>query len=580
MSFRTRLVIAALVVAWVPVLSLGLLVRSAGVGRLAEANDLRMRERGDALAAAWREDVGGLDHRLDGLASLLTGDNEVRAALRTGRGAALHGALDGFASASGAQVAAVLDPDGTILAASHFPGDAGRRDPGLAAVADEGAAPVVGEVSLPGGDVTAVLRARRVEVGGVGVIALVGAKLENLTAVPVEGDVWLLGRAEGGPEGGERVVGGRGGELPSSAEIEGRRRIATVRWQDWGDGAVTASVDLSVAWRDPVLAAMVRSWDRALLLSLVGSAVLALLLGRVLARRLSDPVERLAATARRVHLGRLDTSFRRGGGRELDRLAVFLNGMLGRIREGVARVRDAEKRATVGEMARQVNHDVGNGLVPIRNVLAHLGEAHRGGPADLAEAFAARSRTLAESVDYLAGLADQYRAVAVHGARERADLRGVAHSVVTSWAVLPPGVRLAESLGSVPRWVEMDVVSLRRVVENLVANAVAAVEGRGGEVGVSLEEVTGEGPRRYRLTVADGGPGIPAELRARVFEPFFTTRREGTGLGLAIARRLVTDVGGRIRLESEEGRGTRVHVSLAASDAANGTHRQVVRGEP
>ena len=580
MSFRTRLVIAALVVAWVPVLSLGLLVRSAGAGRLAEANDLRMRERGDALAAAWREDVRGLEQRLDGLVGLLTGDNEVRAALRTGRGAVLDDALAGFASAAGVGVAGVLDADGTILAASHFPGDAGRRDPGLAAVADQGDAPVVGEVPLPGGDVTAVLRARRVEVGGVGVVALVGAKLADLNAVPVAGDVWLLGRAEGDGEGGERVVGGRVGVLPSGAEIEGRRRIAAVRWRGWEEGAGTSSVELSVAWRDPVLAAMVRSWDRALLLSLAGSAVLALLLGRVLARRLSDPVERLAATARRVHLGRLDTSFRRGGGRELDRLAVFLNGMLGRIREGIARVRDAEKRATVGEMARQVNHDVRNGLVPIRNVLEHLGEAHRGGPADLAEAFAARSRTLAESVDYLGGLADQYRAVAVHGARERADLKEVARSVVTSWAAWPPGVRLAESLGSSPRWVEMDGVSLRRVVENLVANAVAAVEERGGEVGVSLEEVTGVGPRLYRLTVWDDGPGIPAELRARVFEPFFTTRRKGTGLGLAIARRLVTDVGGRIRIESEEGRGTRVHMSLAAADAANRAHRKVVRGEP
>ena len=579
MSFRTRLAIAALVVAWVPVLSLGLLVRSVGAGRLAEANDHRMRERGDALAAAWREDVTGLENRLDGLVRLLTEDNEVRVALRTGQGAALHDAVSGFASASGVGVASVLDSDGTILAASHFPGDAGRRDPGLAALADEGDAPVVGVVSLPEGDVTAVLRARRVDVGGVGVVAVVGTKLADLDAVPVAGDVWLLGRAEGGGEGGERVVAGRGDVLPDSAEIEGRRRIATVRWQDWGDGAGTVSVELSVAWQDAVLAAMVRSWDRALLFSLAGSAVLALLLGRVLARRLSDPVERLAATARRVHLGRLDTSFGRGGGRELDRLAFFLNGMLKRIREGIARVRDAEKRATVGELARQVNHDVRNGLVPIRNVLNHLGEAQRGGPGVLAEAFAVRSRTLIESLDYLGDLADQYQAVAVHGVRERADLRGVAHSVVASCAALPPGVRLVESLGTVPRWVEMDVVSLRRVVENLVANAVAAVEGKGGEVGVSLEEVTGEGPRRYRLTVADDGPGIPAELRARVFEPFFTTRREGTGLGLVIARRLVTDVGGRIGLESEEGRGTRVHVILGAADAADGAQQKTLRGQ-
>jgi len=85
---------------------------------------------------------------------------------------------------------------------------------------------------------------------------------------------------------------------------------------------------------------------------------------------------------------------------------------------------------------------------------------------------------------------------------------------------------------------------------------------------------------RVAAGVADDGPGIPAELRARVFEPFFTTRREGTGLGLAIARRLVTDVGGRIGLDSEEGRGTRVHVILPAAVAADGSHRKVARGRP
>ena len=79
--------------------------------------------------------------------------------------------------------------------------------------------------------------------------------------------------------------------------------------------------------------------------------------------------------APRFTWGGLDVAFTRGGARELDRLGLFLNGMLGRIREGVARVRDAEKRATLGELARQVNHDVRNGLIPIRNVMRHLDES-------------------------------------------------------------------------------------------------------------------------------------------------------------------------------------------------------------
>ncbi|MDE2875662.1 MAG: HAMP domain-containing sensor histidine kinase [Gemmatimonadota bacterium] len=579
MSFRTRIVIAALVVAWIPVLALGLLMRSVGAERLAGANDLRMLQRADAVAAAWQEDVLRLEARLESLALLLAEDNAVRVALRSGRAQALDEALARFASAGGVRVACVLDASGTILAASHFPGDAGRRDPGLARLAEMPDAPVVGVVSLPRGDVAAVLRARRIDVGGVGVVAVVGTALADLAAVPAGGDVWLLARAEGEGGGVERAVPGPEGTLPARAEIEGRRRIGGVAWLGWDDDTDYANVDLHIAWRDPVLAAMVRSWDRALLLSLAGSALLALLLGGVLAPRLSGPVERLADTARRVHLGRLDATFGRGGGRELDRLSYFLDGMLKRIRDEVARVRDAEKRATVGELARQVNHDVRNGLVPIRNVLDHLGQAHRSGPGDLAEAFEARSRTLVESLDYLGDLADQYRAVAVHGRRDRAELAEVARAVVASYTEVPEGVRIVESLGMEEAWVEMDTVSLRRVVENLVTNAVAAVEGEGGEVVVSLEEAGREGAPAYRLTVADDGPGIPAELRARVFEPFFTSRREGTGLGLAIARRLVTDVGGRIVLESEQGRGTCLHVILGVAEPPESAQQETVREE-
>ena len=78
-----------------------------------------------------------------------------------------------------------------------------------------------------------------------------------------------------------------------------------------------------------------------------------------------------------------------------------------------------------------------NGLVPIRNVLDHLGEAHRSGPGDLSDAYAARSRTLVESLDYLGHLADQYRAVAVHGRKDRVDLAvagPVGHRVVRGGA--------------------------------------------------------------------------------------------------------------------------------------------------
>lgn len=569
MSFRRRLVIAGIVVAWIPVLCLGLVVRHAGVGRLTEANEQRMHERADRLAAAWVSSAAFLEDRLDALGRLLTDDNAVRIAVRAASSPVLQEAAARFAAASGLDVAYLLDAGGTILAASHFPGDAGRPSPELADLAEGAEAPIVARVAFPDSAGIVFNRARRFDVGGVEVIGVVGEELAALGVLPAGREVSLL--AEAGDGADAFLVGGAGSADDTGAAYQGRRVIGRVLWQGGANGepgGEIVPVDLVIAWRDPLLADMARSFDRVLLLSLAGAALVATVLGAFMARRFSDPVERLAAAARGVHLGRLDTAFPRGGARELDRLGFFLNGMLRRIRDGVAKVRDAEKRATLGEFARQVNHDVRNGLVPIRNVVSHLREARGDGSGELAEAFDARAPTLAASLDYLGELADQYRAVAVHGARDRSELRAVVRAVVEAHRSLRTGVRLTADPGGEPAWVEMDALSLRRVVENIVSNAVTAVAGEGGEVRLSVgSELVGGQPLRYRLTVVDDGPGIPAEARDRVFEPFFTTRTGGTGLGLAIARRLVRDVGGEITLESARGRGTRVDVILRAAPA-------------
>ena len=362
MSFRTRLVIGALVAAWVPVLGMGLLMRSVGAGRLAEANGQRMQERAARLAQSWERGIGETRQRLDVLERLLLEDNAARIALRSGDAVALQAAVGRFAASSGVAIAYVNDPGGTILAASHFPGDAGRRDPDLAGLAELDAGPVVASVPLPAGDVTAVMLARRLDVGGVGAVAIVGAGIDGFAAVAGDSEVTLLAAPVGGPDRVPRRIGGTspaggsgpvGGTAPEIAEFQGQRPVARVAWQGWNGGTETVPVDLVVAWQDPLLAAMVRSWDRTLLLGLGAASVLALFLGMAMARHLSSPVEKLAATARRVHLGRLDVAFTRGGAREMDRLGLFLNGMLARIREGLARVRDAEKQATLGELARR-----------------------------------------------------------------------------------------------------------------------------------------------------------------------------------------------------------------------------------
>ena len=102
-----------------------------------------------------------------------------------------------------------------------------------------------------------------------------------------------------------------------------------------------------------------------------------------------------------------------------------------------------------------------------------------------------------------------------------------------------------------------DADLLKIIVQNLFINAAQAMQGQGA-VRVSLEPLNG----KCRVTSSDTGPGIPHEVRERMFRPFFTTKARGTGLGLSTAKRLVEAHAGSIGVDCPPGGGTTVEVRL------------------
>ena len=115
----------------------------------------------------------------------------------------------------------------------------------------------------------------------------------------------------------------------------------------------------------------------------------------------------------------------------------------------------------------------------------------------------------------------------------------------------------AEIAGAEDCTVEFDRERFQSVVGNVLRNA--------GEAHASDEPIRVEvTPRRDRVvvTVADRGPGIPAGERARVFDPFYTTKTHGSGVGLAITQRFVEDAGGEISIDDRDGGGTVVTLIL------------------
>ncbi len=110
----------------------------------------------------------------------------------------------------------------------------------------------------------------------------------------------------------------------------------------------------------------------------------------------------------------------------------------------------------------------------------------------------------------------------------------------------------------------MDPDHLKRAVQNLVDNAVTAVQGVGE---VEVETALVDGGRHARISVSDRGPGIPAAEREKLFMPYYSTKAAGMGLGLAIVQEIVAEHGGSLRLEENPPRGSRFVIELPVAPA-------------
>ena len=221
----------------------------------------------------------------------------------------------------------------------------------------------------------------------------------------------------------------------------------------------------------------------------------------------------------------------------------------------------------MGEMARQVNHDIRNGITPLRNVLRHLGEVSENEPAALATIFDERRGTLEDGLAYLEDLAGHYAKLSPGRAPEPCRLAELVAAVMHEPGV-PHGTRLVNAVPAALPPIMADPVSLRRIFDNLVRNALEALAYGEGTVTIdaAVDEDPHTGEPRILVSVSDDGEGIAPENLDAVFTDFFTTREHGTGLGLSNVRRLVADCGGTVRVASAPGAGTTFTLSFPLPD--------------
>jgi signal transduction histidine kinase len=110
-------------------------------------------------------------------------------------------------------------------------------------------------------------------------------------------------------------------------------------------------------------------------------------------------------------------------------------------------------------------------------------------------------------------------------------------------------------------YVYVDPKQMQQVFLNLILNAFQAMPG-GGDLTLITKQSLVEGCCSVHITIADTGEGIPEQVLAKLFTPFFTTKAQGTGLGLAICHKIVSQHGGTLNVESEQGEGTTFIITL------------------
>jgi nitrogen fixation/metabolism regulation signal transduction histidine kinase len=455
------------------------------------------------------------------------------------------GTAEALMKSRGLTVLALFDGNGTTLSSGHLPARRGDPDPALFAVTREKSpkpVPVRVNVRTDAGlrEMPALVTARPVDYGDLRLWAVGGVLLDDSLAQHLA----RLTQAEVTIRAGDTVVA-RAGEAESPTV---QRKLPL---------GEAATVDLTFS-RAAALEAEQGVTGAFLLLAASGLSF-AVLLGLVMSRRITRPVEALTEGARRVAEGALDVQVTADATGEVGELVRAFNHMTTELRSTTDRLMASERIAAWQEVARRLAHEIKNPLTPIQMSLETLIEAHRTQHPRFADLFRDSARVVLEEVDRLRRIVDEFSRFARLPKPQLApvDLSELAQSVLSLYATPPPGISLQPTLqnGVVAR---ADRDQLTQVLVNLVKNAEEAMASKGGALRVRVKGTDTDAI----VEVEDSGPGIPPEHRARIFEPYFTTKEGGTGLGLAIASRILQEHGGRLEVGGEPGEGARFSVVL------------------
>ncbi len=244
--------------------------------------------------------------------------------------------------------------------------------------------------------------------------------------------------------------------------------------------------------------------------------------------------------------------------------------------DDVTELQSAQRMAAWADVARRIAHEIKNPLTPIQLSAERLKRRYLKQIADDAETFSICTDTIVRSVGDIGRMIDEFSAFArmPRPVFETQALGPLVDQAVFLQRQAHPEITFTIERPPEPVMARCDARQVAQVLTNLLQNAADAIEGRPQpDDGASLpagtvQVILAEGAEAVRITVEDNGRGLPEEDRARLIEPYVTTRARGTGLGLAIVAKILEDHGGALELGDRAGGGASVAMSLPRVVAA------------
>jgi two-component system, NtrC family, nitrogen regulation sensor histidine kinase NtrY len=230
--------------------------------------------------------------------------------------------------------------------------------------------------------------------------------------------------------------------------------------------------------------------------------------------------------------------------------------------EDITQIQRVQRMEAWREVARRIAHEIKNPLTPIQLSAQRLRKRYANILEEDGGILDKCTTTIIQQVDELKNLVNEFSQFArLPSARPMPnDLNQIVNEALVLFKEGHHGIQFQFGAGDLPP-VELDRDQMKRVLMNLLDNAVAAVEGRGEiKLATSYERARGV----VTLEVADNGCGLAPELRTKIFEPYFSTKENGTGLGLTIVSQIVEDHRGYIRAWPNDPQGTRITIELPA----------------